>query len=164
MQVLFRKIVKKSKELRVRLITGRRVADDTSWPQLFYWNACADSQSAHTWISIFSTIAGCFCKLRMQVLFMTFQSKYTQIDAVRDQVKTLASKMHMSETEVILTALAMLERDLEPAYVPDDGPPTDCQANRGLSQGRCEVFPKRQVAAQGNIVFLTMIRASHAAM
>ena len=55
-------------------------------------------------------------------LLLKFRAKDTRLGVTRNTVRTLASEMDVSETQVVHIALSRLAETVLASYEPDDGP------------------------------------------
>ncbi len=79
---------------------------------------------------------------KRDALLFRFRHRDTAYGVSRRTAHALASRMGMSETQVLHVALAKMAHDHLPAYEPDDGPLTDKQIaaiKKMVPQGRMKV-------------------------
>lgn len=79
---------------------------------------------------------------RNDALLFRFRDRDTAYGVTRRTTHALASRMGMSETQVLHVALAKMAHDHLPTYEPDDGPLTDKQIaaiRKMVPQGKMKV-------------------------
>lgn len=59
------------------------------------------------------------------MLLLKFPQEDSQFSVTRSTLQSLATRLEMSEVDVIHLALARLTQDQPPSYAPDDGPLSD---------------------------------------
>lgn len=80
----------------------------------------------------------------MDSLLLKFRSKDGRFGVTRETVKTLASQLDTTETQVVHLALSKLAEEMLPAYEADDGPLTARQLSNVRKAAKARM-PKGKV-------------------